>query len=218
MRRAAPRRVRRVPQHFGSTPYGFAASRLATGLHFRRLRMRVSLIVGIAVLLPFASLACGSATSPAVAPVEAHPPATNVVVADAPQTVTPIEVGTERPPQTTGITGTIGGKPFVARSALVVRLDLPMSQCSSTTSPRGAPCYQGAPWALEVQTTWLHVYEHVATCDEVRPQFGRVGLMCHSTREGTTSARKRRSTALRTSHRFRRGTWSTSAGGEWRAR
>lgn len=61
------------------------------------------------------------------------------------------------------LTGTIDGRPFVARSAVVSHFNTPEMECAGT-SPLGASCPRGSPEAKNVYRTQIFVFERVVTC------------------------------------------------------
>jgi hypothetical protein len=61
------------------------------------------------------------------------------------------------------LTGTIDGRPFVARSAVVSHFDTPEVECAGKW-PLGASCPPGSPEAKNVRRTQIFVFDRVVTC------------------------------------------------------
>jgi len=133
----------------------------------------------LALVLAASSFACASAPPPAAptqpAPLPAPRPAEPAVV------VVPEPIGTPSPASrapnnvaTSADLGMIGGRPFVARSALMIKPNAPFRACSSLLTGTGGCSTDKDGFDIKIST--IRIYERVVTCADVDRRMRDVPL------------------------------------------
>ncbi len=82
----------------------------------------------------------------------------------------------EAPPAPT-LTGTIGGRAFVARSALMVRANTQMRMCSSALTGTGGCSTERDGFDISVSS--IRLYERVVTCADLGDEYHRKEARVH---------------------------------------